>query len=200
MVFNVIITGIGGQGTVSVGHLLGKIFHEAGKNVVAAETHGMSQRGGSVVFHLRVGKTFAPIIPRGTADVIIAGEPMEALRVLDYLKPDGVILTNTYGILSPVALQLGMNYPHLDELLDELRSWPAKVIPIDIAEITRDVEVGKGDNLILLGAFTKLGLIDLDEDIVKKIIKQRWPKVVDINIKALELGYSIIDRSQDILA
>ena len=93
-----------------------------------------------------------------------------------------------------------MDYPHLDELLNELKSWPAKVIPIDIAEETRDIEVGKGDNLILLGAFTKLGLIDLDDVIVKKIIKQRWPKVVDINLKALELGYSIIEKSQDILA
>lgn len=199
MVFNVIITGIGGQGTVSVGHLLGKIFHEAGKNLVAAETHGMSQRGGSVVFHLRIGKTFAPIITRGTADVIIAGEPMEALRVLDYLKPNGVILTNTHGILSPVALQLGMKYPHLDELLDELKAWPAKVVPIDIAEVTRDVDVGKGDNLILLGAFTKLGLIDLDEKTVEKVVSQRWPKVIDINLTALKIGYSIIERSQDIL-
>jgi indolepyruvate ferredoxin oxidoreductase beta subunit len=198
MVFNVIITGIGGQGTVSVGHLLGKIFHEAGENVVAAETHGMSQRGGSVVFHLRIGKTFAPIITRGTADVIIAGEPMEALRVLDYLKPNGVVLTNTYGILSPIALQLGMKYPHLDELINELKSWPAKVIPIDIAEVTKDADVGQGDNLILLGAFTKLGLIDLDMEIVKKTIEQRWPKVVDINMRALELGYSIIEKSQDI--
>ena len=93
MTLNIIITGIGGQGTVSIGHLLGKMFHQADMNIVAAETHGMSQRGGSVIFHLRVGKSYAPIIPLGQADIIISGEPMEALRVIEYLKPNGIVIS-----------------------------------------------------------------------------------------------------------
>lgn len=197
--FNIIITGIGGQGTVSIGHILGKIFNKVGYKVVAAETHGMSQRGGSVVFHLRVGNIFGPIIPKGRADIIISGEPMEAMRVIEYLKPDGYVITNTYGILSPIAANLGMKYPEVSKLIDQLENWPATVFPMDTEGIAKKLEITRGENLILMGAFLKLGLLALDEEVVEKEIIKRWPKAAEQNIKALRAGYEFIETYEQIV-
>ncbi|MCY3413551.1 MAG: indolepyruvate oxidoreductase subunit beta [Candidatus Heimdallarchaeota archaeon] len=193
--FNIIITGIGGQGTVSIGHILGNIFHEVGYQIIAAETHGMSQRGGSVVFHLRVGNNYGTIIPKGMADVIISGEPMEALRVIEYLKPNGHIITNTHGILSPVAVNLGMKYPKVDAILQKLEEWPAKVYNVNTGKLAEDLKISRGENLILMGAFLRLGLLELDTKLVEDIIQKRWPKFVETNLKALRAGYDIIDKS-----
>ncbi len=190
---NIIITGIGGQGTVSIGHILGKIFTEVGYAVVAAETHGMSQRGGSVVFHLRVGKNFGPIIPKGQADIVISGEPMEALRVIDYLKPNGIVISNTHGILSPVAANLGQKYPDVDKIFDTIREWPAELHIIDTGALAEKLGLSQGENLILMGAFLKLGLIPLDKEYVEDMIKARWPKFAESNMKALYAGYEAID-------
>jgi len=191
---NIIITGIGGQGTVSIGHILGKIFTDVGYHVVAAETHGMSQRGGSVVFHLRIGKNYGPIIPKGQADVIISGEPMESLRVIDYLKPNGIVISNTHGILSPVAANLGQTYPSVEKIFETVREWPAALHIIDTGNIAKELGITQGENLILMGAFLKLSLIDLDTSYVEETIKARWPKFAENNMKALHAGYMQIEE------
>ncbi len=194
---NIIITGIGGQGTVSIGHILGKAFNQEGYSFLAAETHGMSQRGGSVVFHLRLGEVKAPIIGKGMADIIISGEPMEALRVIDYLKPGGIVITNTHGILSPVAAQLGMKYPSLDDILNHIKEWPSKLYSIDTGKIASELNLKRGENLILLGAFLQLGLVSMESSVIENMIISRWPQFKEDNLKALNAGYEFIKNYKE---
>ncbi|MHA2253263.1 MAG: indolepyruvate oxidoreductase subunit beta [Candidatus Kariarchaeaceae archaeon] len=190
--FDLIVVGVGGQGTVSIGHLLGKACMKMDLPFVSSETHGMSQRGGSVIFHMRMGNQSAPLIPKGRADAILAGEPMEALRFLDYLKPNGVILSNKHGILSPVAMQFGISYPDINDIWNTLQSWPASVYKIDSTAVAKEMGLVQGENMVLLGAFMGLGVIPIDFEIIKEIIAERWPRFVESNYKALEVGFEQI--------
>ncbi len=191
---NIIITGVGGQGTVSLGHLIGNIAHNSGLRMIAAETHGMSQRGGSVIFHLKIGDERSPLIAKGQADVIISGEPMEALRVLEFLKPNGVVITNTHTILSPVAVQLGMNYPDILDIYRVIEEWPAKLYTLNTGEIIRRLDIPRGENLVLLGVFMKLGIFQVSADTVEQMIINRWPKFAENNLKALHAGYDVLSE------
>jgi len=191
---DVVIVGVGGQGTVSIGHLLGKACLKMNIPFVSSETHGMSQRGGSVIFHFRLGNKTAPLIPKGKADVIIAGEPMEALRFIEYLKPNGIILSNTQTIISPVALQLGMKYPKMELIWDKLRKWPSTLHKIDTSEIAKSIGMIQSSNIVLLGAFIGLNVIPVDLDTIAQIISERWPKVSQFNRKALLAGYNAINQ------
>lgn len=187
---DVLISGVGGQGTVSIGHILGEVCNEIGLVFVASETHGMSQRGGSVVFHFRIGRDKSPLIPLGNADIIIAGEPMEALRVVNYLKPNGTVISSTKTILSPVARQLGISYPDLDDIWKSIENWPASLIKIDIEKLEQVYGKFK-ENMVLLGLFIRLIEIEgLDYDTVLDIISRKWPQYTSLNAKSLDLGYN----------
>lgn len=194
----IIITGVGGQGTVSLGHLIGNIAHENGLNVVAAETHGMSQRGGSVVFHLKIGEEKSPLVAKGQADVIISGEPMEALRVLEYLKPNGVVITNTHVILSPVAVQLGMTYPNILDIYNSIENWPSELYTLNTGEIIDKLEIARGENLVLLGVFMSLGIFQVDRETVEKRIVEKWPKFAENNLKAINAGYNLLNHKTSV--
>jgi len=197
---DIIITGIGGQGTVSLGHLLGETLNELDIPYVAAETHGMSQRGGSVIFHLRVGKwKRSPLIERQTADIIISGEPMEALRALEYLKPNGVIVTEQQGILSPVANQMGYKYPDKREIYERLKSYTNQIYAIDAIEKARLIGNTKIANIVLLGKVFSLEILPLSAEAVRQYIKKRWPNFVDKNMEAFDLGLSDKDKNIELL-
>jgi len=190
MVRNILLVGVGGQGTILTSKILSKGFVENGYDVKMAEIHGMSQRGGTVTTQIRYGeKVYSPVIEKGTADIIISFEKTEALRFLDYLKKDGILVVNDYEI-KPVTVSIGMSeYPNdvfeaYDKAVDNLHFIKAN-------KMAEDLGNSKIMNIVLLGNLVKM--LKLESIDWKKIITETVPeKAVELNLKAFEKGYQSI--------
>ncbi len=186
---NILLIGVGGQGTILTSKILTKGFVENGYDVKMAEIHGMSQRGGSVTTQIRYGeKVYSPVIEKGTADIIISFEKSEALRWLQYLKEDGILVVNDYEI-HPVTVAIGMaEYP--DGIIEEYKSKVKNVHIVEAHKIAEELGNTKCMNIVLLGSLVKM--FKLESIDWKTLIKDSLPaKVVDLNIKAFEKGYNI---------
>lgn len=184
-----LLCGVGGQGVVLASRLIAYAAMEQGDFVRTTETIGMAQRGGSVVSHVRMGnEVHSPIIPAGTADVIIAFEPGEAVRCLPYLKKGGMVITNRQ-IVKPVTASLSESTYEAEEMLNYLSAQTGRVLVIDGEEICRQAGSPKVLNVALLGAAAQSGVlgISLEEmaEAVRKNVKERY---IALNEKALTLG------------
>lgn len=192
---DLIICGVGGQGIISIGHILSKSCISSDLNFISSETHGMSQRGGSVIFHFRIGNKKSPLIPKGQAQVILSGEPIESLRCLEYLEPYGIVLTNEHPTPSPISAILGIEYPNLDEVYEKIIEWPARLFKLDAFEIASSIGLPQSQNIALLGGLIALDIIPIDGEYVKEIIKTAWMKYSKQNLKAFELGYQSVKNA-----
>lgn len=185
---NVMIVGVGGQGSLLASKLLGVLLTAEGFDVKVSEVHGMSQRGGSVVTYVRYGdKVYSPIIAEGEADYIISFEKIEAARYAKCLKKDGKIIVNTQAI-DPMPVIIGAaEYP--DSVLDELKAKDVFVDDIDALSLAKEAGNVKSVNIVLMGRLAKYLDIDHDKwiEAIKNSVK---PQFVDINVKAFELGYT----------
>ena len=189
MTKSILLVGVGGQGTILASKLLTTGLMEAGYDVKMSEIHGMSQRGGSVSSQVRYGeKVESPVIEIGGADILISFEKMEALRYLNYLKPDGKVVVNDYEINSMPILSGKAEYP---ENAIEILNSKVKTIVINGAEEAEKLGNSKVMNIILLGAIIKaMGLEEINwNNILKDNIK---PKLIDINLKAFEVGMNLV--------
>ncbi|MEA4911681.1 MAG: indolepyruvate oxidoreductase subunit beta [Oscillospiraceae bacterium] len=184
---NILIVGVGGQGTLLASKLMGKVYAEQGFDVKVSEVHGMSQRGGSVVTYVRYGtKVWSSLIDKGEADVILSFEQLEAARWLEYLKPDGKIITNTKKI-DPMPVILGAaSYP--DGVIEKLRALVPDVTAVDADALAEKAGSVRATNLVLLGVFAKSSGIDKAVwlDAIRSTVP---PKTVETNEKAFELGW-----------
>ena len=189
---NCLLTGIGGQGIVFASKLISQTAMNAGKKVRTAETIGMAQRGGSVVSHVRVGDgTVSPLIGKGHADVIIAFEPGEALRVSDYLAPTGVMIVSDQGVQSPADALTKKEY-RIEEYLDELNHLPQQVIILSGTTIRDILKSSKVLNVALVGAACGAGKLDCSLEELEETIEVLAPqKFVDLNKRALKVGYDL---------
>jgi indolepyruvate ferredoxin oxidoreductase beta subunit len=190
MTKNIILVGVGGQGTILTTKVLSKGLVELGYDVKMSEIHGMSQRGGTVVTQLRYGeKVYAPNIGDHEADLIIAFEKMEALRALPYLKKGGAIITDDREILPMPVLTGEQEYP--SDCLDDLKKVVGDVSLVKAADKATELGNVKAQNICLLGALIKkLGLDGVDW---KAIIKDTVPaKVIDVNLAAFDAGYAMV--------
>jgi indolepyruvate ferredoxin oxidoreductase beta subunit len=182
---NILLVGVGGQGTILVGKILSHGLVEAGYDVKMSEVHGMSQRGGSVSTQVRFGKqVFSPIMAKGEADILVSFEMMEALRWLEYLKPDGKVVVNDYQIPSAPILMGKAKYP--ENVLNTLQDKADTTI-VKAAEIAEGLGNLRTMNIVLLGALVKgMGLTDIDwESAIRANIKLA---MVDINLAAFKAG------------
>ena len=185
---NIMIVGVGGQGTLLTSRILGGITVAAGYDVKLSEVHGMAQRGGSVVTYVRYGKEVAePIVEEGQADVLIAFERLEALRYAHFLKKDGVIIVNDQRI-DPMPVVTGVaKYP--ENIIEEL-SKEHRVISIDAQEEALKMGNSRVFNVIILGVAAKH--MDFPKEQGIEVVKNTVPpKTVDINVAAFERGYEI---------
>ncbi|MGN0703630.1 MAG: indolepyruvate oxidoreductase subunit beta [Lentihominibacter sp.] len=185
---NILLVGVGGQGTILASKILSEGLVNAGYDVKMSEIHGMSQRGGSVSTQIRYGdKVFSPIIGRGQADVIVAFEKMEALRWLDHLKPGGKLVINDHEIPSGPILMGTAGYPQ--GIIEELAS-KADVQVFRAAELAEELGNSRAMNIILLGALVKaMGLEELDwETMIRRNVKKGFE---DLNIAAFSKGISL---------
>lgn len=186
---SILLVGVGGQGTILASKVLSTGLVEAGYDVKMSEIHGMAQRGGSVSTQVRYGeKVFSPIIGKGGADILVSFEKMEALRWLEYLKPDGKAVVNDYEIPSAPILTGKEDYPKgVIELIKE----KVNTSIINAAQIAKDLGNIKVMNIVLLGALVKaMNLTDINwENVIRNTVKEKF---IDINIKALNIGMNII--------
>jgi len=187
---NILVAGVGGQGTLLTSRILGRLAQQLGLDVKLSEVHGMAQRGGSVMTYVRMGENIhSPLIEEGGADLLLAFEKMEALRYAHYVKEGGEIVVNLQQI-DPMPVIMGAEkYP--DDVYEKLQNCGAAVHGINAAEMAMalgDVRVG---NVILLGVMAKL--MDVEKqtwlDVVAACVP---PKTVEMNLAAFEKGYAAV--------
>lgn len=194
--YNVIITGVGGQGNVLASRLLGGMMAAKGFQVTIGETFGASQRGGSVMSHVRVSSKAAPSpqIPKGRADVIVSLEPTEAVRVLAvYGNPRTVLLTNTHPVYPVGVIKGELEYPGIGEMRDALKKVLDASFFIDATK--RAVDLGNPilANIVMVGALGGLNVVPFDRADFQKAIELRLaPNLHDINLQAFDAGYEMV--------
>ena len=187
---NIMIVGVGGQGSLLASKLLGKVLLDAGYDVKVSEVHGMSQRGGSVVTYVRFGDRVAsPIIDLGESDFILSFEKLEAARYAEYLAPNGKIIVNTQEI-DPMPVIVGKAvYP--SHILNELESKDVTVDAVDALTLAEQAGTAKAVNVVLLGRLAR-SLPDVSReawlDAIRSSVK---PKFVEVNLRAFDLGYAL---------
>ena len=184
---NVLIVGVGGQGTLLASKLMGKCFMEKGFDVKVSEVHGMSQRGGDVQSNLRLSTEpiYSDLIRCGAADLIISMEPMEALRYLPYLKPEGWIVTSSKPFVNIP------NYPDLEDIIAHVKAVKNHVL-VDVEELAKQAGApAQAANMVLLGAAIPMLDINYDKIIagVQRIFSRKGEAVVASNVAAIEAGY-----------
>ena len=186
---NILIVGVGGQGTLLASKLMGKIYIDSGCDVKVSEVHGMSQRGGSVVTYVRAGeKVFSPVIDLGEADVIISFEALESARWLPYLKKGGTVISNTAQI-DPMPVIMG-NAEYPENVLGRIRAAGVNVISADALALAESAGSAKAVNIVLLGMAAKALGLDYDECL--EAIRATVPaKTIAVNEKAFDLGYNL---------
>jgi len=182
---DIILAGVGGQGILSIATIVGMAAVNSGLYLKQSEVHGMSQRGGDVHSNLRISDkpVASDLIPHGKADMILSVEPMESLRYLPMLSPQGWLITNTK---THVNIR---NYPAIESILEEIEKVPQH-LTIDADQIARDLGNHRAANMVILGAATPFIKMDYDklEDAMKEIFKEKGSEIVELNIKALKTG------------
>ena len=185
---DIILSGVGGQGILSIATVIGEAALEEDLYMKQAEVHGMSQRGGDVQSNLRISdKPIASdLIPRGKADLIISLEPMESLRYLPFLKPDGWLVTNSEPFINIP------NYPAIETVHAELNKLPQKVM-LDVDGIAKELGSARAANMVMLGAATPFLGIEYDkiEAGIRRIFGRKGDEIVEMNLKALAAGYDV---------
>lgn len=186
---NILLAGVGGQGTVLASKLLAQAAMEQGWKARTAETIGMAQRGGCVVSHVRIGDdVYSPLIPHGTADVILGFEPAEAVRCLPYLKHGGTVVAAKKAMKPVTASLSGVDYES-ESMLDFLKRHTGRVIIVDTEEICAQCGSAKVLNVALLGAAIGSGALAFSLEQMQQTIRQRVPeRYLVMNQKALSLG------------
>ena len=184
---NIMIVGVGGQGTLLASKLLGRLLLTRNYDIKVSEVHGMSQRGGSVVTYVRYGdKVYSPIIDKGEADFILSFELLEAARAAEWLNPDGILITNTQQINPMPVITGAMTYP--EDLLGKLNELGLKVDALDALTLAQKAGSSKAVNLVLLGRLSNY-FHNFTEDEWMSAIEQSVPeKFLEMNKKAFHLG------------
>ncbi len=183
---NVMIVGVGGQGSLLASKLLGRLLLDEGYDVKVSEVHGMSQRGGSVVTYVRYGEhVYSPVIDKGEADVIVSFELLEAARWLPFLKKDGTVVTNIQQIDPMPVITGAMEYPA--ELVEKMKATGAKVDALDCLKLAEEAGSSKAVNIVLMGRLSHY--FDMPEEAWMKAMEAIVPaKFLEMNKKAFELG------------
>jgi indolepyruvate ferredoxin oxidoreductase beta subunit len=186
---NLVVVGVGGQGLLTLSSIIANAALSRGYNAIVAETHGLSQRGGTVIVHVRIGDVDAPLLPEGAADAILSMELIEAVRYLPFLRKGGTMVVNDYLIPPPLPK---IKVPSRDEILSELKKYADKLIIVPATNIALELGDVRVANMALFGAALKYGVFGdiIDFTAAEEAIRQAFPKAAELNIKALHEGAS----------
>lgn len=188
---DIILSGVGGQGILSIAAVIGEAAIKNNLYMKQAEVHGMSQRGGDVQSNLRISDQpiASDLIAKGSTDLIISLEPMESLRYLPYLKEDGWVVTSNVPLINIP------DYPNIDDVLAEVKKVKNHVI-LDVESIAKEVGSPRVSNIVMLGAATPFLSISYDkiQEGIRSIFGRKGDEVVNLNLKALEAGKNITEK------
>ncbi len=191
---DIILAGVGGQGILSIAATIGLAAVEQNLFLKQSEVHGMSQRGGDVQSHLRISDTeiHSDLIADGMADLIISVEPMEALRYLPWLSPEGWIVTNSVPFINIP------DYPVIDDIMSELKK-AGNTIVLDADAIAKDLGSSRSGNMVILGAASSFISLPFEslENAVRQLFNRKGEEVVDLNLKALRAGRDAAGSRKD---
>ena len=190
---NLIIVGVGGQGNVMISSLIGRAFITEGYFVTIGETYGASQRGGSVMSHVRISKEsqYSPLIPNGRADIILGMEPVETLRILQQFgNTDVITITN-----SKLVHAIGIEYPDLDDVVEAIKKLSAKLWLINATDEALKLGSAIFANTILIGALIGSGILPLDKESLDPILRESFPEEkLEANMLAFNKGMELVSR------
>ncbi|MBO7324049.1 MAG: indolepyruvate oxidoreductase subunit beta [Bacteroidales bacterium] len=191
MKIDIILSGVGGQGILSIATIIGEAVLSEGLQMKQSEVHGMSQRGGDVQSNLRISDKaiYSDLIPQGQCDLILSLEPMEALRYLPYLKKDGWLVTSSVPFVNIPS------YPEAEALQAALDAVPNKVV-LDVEAIAKDCGSARSANMVLLGAATPFLHLSYEsiEEGIRSIFARKGQDIVDKNIAALRAGKAVAEQ------
>ncbi len=188
-VINMVIVGVGGQGLITLGRVLGNAAIISGTNILVSEIHGLAQRGGSVIVHVRIGEPNSPLVPLGGADIVLGLELIEVIRYLEYANHNTLFVVNN-RVIRPSLPRVRVPLPQA--ILSKLKELGLNIITINARELAEKAGSSLSENIVMLGALMGTGILDkyIALDHVKKAIEQTLPpRWHNVNIKALELGY-----------
>lgn len=188
---DIVLAGVGGQGILSIATVLGYAAVENNLYLKQAETHGMSQRGGAVQSYLRLSDRpiHSDLIPSGGAQLILAVEPLESLRYLTFLSPDGYVVTNTTPFVNIP------DYPEPEQVLENLRQLP-RVVAIDAESVAKNEGNAKASNMVMLGAASPLIDLPLEslEQGIREIFSRKGKEIVELNLRAFHAGRAFAEQ------
>jgi len=195
---DVLVCGVGGQGILLLAEVLGTAALKSGLDARVSEIHGMAQRGGSVICHVRAGRgqVYAPTITDGSADVLLALEPVEALRALKFIGHETLALVSTRAI-RPTLVSLGLaRYPDIEEARRTLENVCARTVFIDALRLAEEAGSPLAQNIVMAGALHATGRFPADRGAFLKAIEELVPsRYIDINMRAFELGEEALKRA-----
>lgn len=188
---DIILSGVGGQGIVSIASVIGLAALEENLHIKQSEVHGMSQRGGAVMSHLRISSQpiSSDLIPLGKADMILSAEPMESLRYLPYLSSQGWVITN-----SKPFINIG-NYPDIDQIMNEISKLPHALMA-DAEQLAEQAGSIRTSNMVILGvAASKIEISILAlQNGIKKLFANKSQDIIDLNLKAFDIGRTFSEK------
>lgn len=187
MKYDIVLAGVGGQGVLSLAAIIATAAMEQGLNVRQSEVHGMAQRGGAVLAHLRIADTeiHSDLIGDGLADMVLSMEPMEALRYTNFLKADGIIVTGAEPFINIP------NYPDTETIYTALKKYNHSIV--ESSALAKEAGSTRAGNMVLIGAASKFLPIkkEMIENAVKTIFSKKGDAIIETNLKAIELGKNI---------
>jgi indolepyruvate ferredoxin oxidoreductase beta subunit len=189
--FNILITGVGGQGVILMSELLGRAAVADNLRVRGSEILGMAVRGGSVTSAIRIGdEVYGPLIPTGKCNALIGMEPSEALRNIAHLSKSSIVLVNT-AVTVPFTVSIGESkYPGVEEIISQLGKASSRIVQLDAAKTAQEAGSRLTTNIVMLGALFGTGQLPIKIDTIKETIRERFPaKLAPVNIRAFDLGY-----------
>jgi len=194
---SIIVIGVAGQGNVVTSYLICNALVREGYLVTFGQSYPAQQRGGSVINYIRVSREVqvSPIVPQGRADVIVAMEPVEALRMLNqYGNPDVITMVNPRPLQAIDTTGLGVKYPSIDKLMDDIKELSAKTWVVNATDEAQELGNAIMANVVLVGALVGSGVLPLTRKSMEPVLRERFPKAVDINLKAFDKGVELIKQ------
>ncbi|MFW6134677.1 MAG: indolepyruvate ferredoxin oxidoreductase subunit beta [Elusimicrobiota bacterium] len=188
--YKIYLIGVGGQGTVKTATIIGEAAMTQGMNVVMSEVHGMAQRGGTVVTEMKIGKADSPLIEKNSADLVLAFEPTELLRVLNRIKKDTRVVVSSSAIV-PFTVSLGISgYPDKNQMLDKLKQEIKNLYLMDTDKMANEAGHIITANIVILGAATAIANFPVKRKFIEESIRKNLPAhTIKMNMKAFEMGY-----------
>jgi len=193
---DLVLSGVGGQGILTLAALVGTAAVIEGYDVRVSEVHGMAQRGGPVVCHVKIGeRVSSPLVMEGSADMILSLELSETARALQYLKPKGVAIVNSNALPPPLSIIAGIPYPSLNALIEEAKRIAEEVYALDANEIAKALGSPPSANVVMLGAAWATGRLLLSKDSILKAMARTFSgRALDVNRRAFEEGARVVEK------